>query len=146
MEHNIRRFPSADDMTSTVTDTATVTHIRSKAAARAKNGAVQVILGARAARADQALRAAGREPVGRTGAAAPAHAPAHAAPLTGPDAGTRAVTEAQRPVLPAAPHTDDRTAVAAVAAVPGTVTPLVGAVERCAHGLTGQAGDPAHGV
>ncbi|MEU1182215.1 hypothetical protein ABZ464_32180 [Streptomyces sp. NPDC005820] len=100
MNKNIRRsfFAASvrEDVTSAGADTATVTHIRTRAAVRARNGAALVIEGARAARAEQALRAA-------------------------------RAAEAQAPALPVADG-------------------FVGAVERCAHGLTEQATGPAYRI
>ncbi|KUO12014.1 hypothetical protein [Streptomyces sp. DSM 15324] len=140
MDKNIRRFPAAADMTSTVPDTATVTHIRSRAAARARSGAVQVILGARAARADQALRAAGHRPASSFAS--------RAAALTalGAPAAPAAPAVPAVHAAPLAPSDTDGTAYGVVEQVRPYAEGGVAAGERCAHGLTGQSVDPAYGA
>lgn len=149
MDKNIRRFPAAADMTSTVPDTATVTHIRSRAAARARSGAVQVILGARAARADQALRAAGHRPASsfasRAAALAALGAPAAPVAPVAPVAPAAPAVPAVH-AAPLAPRDTDGTAYGTVEQVRPYAEGGVAAGERCAHGLTGQSGDPAYGA
>ncbi|WP_340376725.1 hypothetical protein U5640_17500 [Streptomyces sp. SS7] len=152
MDKNIRRFPAVADMTSTLPDTATVTHIRSRAAARARSGAVQVILGARAARADQALRAAGHRPASSFAPRASALAALAAPAAPAVPAVHRAPAAPAAPAVPAvhtaplAPLDTDGTAYGMVEEVRPHAEAGVAAGERCAHGLTGQPGDPAYGA